>query len=795
MQNTDLQRETDARGQAGPARRPGDITLQGRVERVRFSSPESGFVVLKVKPARGAEFVAAGTVAEVVSGSGLEGVELQLRGNWEMTRYGRQFRFSQCRILGSELLFFLSKVVKGLGPAMAKSLIDSFGEEELVRILDNEPQRLLQVKGIKEKRLALIMRSWHKHRSLRDLARYLGGRGQISPNLLVRIYNHFGENSLETVKKDIYSLTEIRGVGFKTADKLAVSMGLDPGSPARIKAAIRHVLVESAENHGHCWLTSQQLEEAVTEVLSSDEHSPEPRMIESVKGQMILDGSIVQGARGEVGLSAYRYMEDWLREFFLTRSARCNRPVIAQEDIVSFLEQYEESIGIELAPEQKEIITRIAAEPRMVFALAGYAGTGKTTICKAILDLLTTRFVDDRDDVICCAFTGMASSRIRKATGYEAVTIHSLLKYRGENRFEHGPDNPLPHRVVLLDEASMVSLPLFYRLAKALRPGTLLVMVGDPAQLPPIGAGNVFGDALKNELVPSVHLERIFRQSQESVLALFANEIRQGRVPEGVESGEWSDFRFEKVEKHNIYALKKRSTERELKMYREENNQAILDHILGLARQYAARLDYPVWDFQVLTPMRGGQLGTEIFNTRLQPILNKSGGKTVTRAGITIQEGDKVVHLQNRDMPVMGWGQFLEEEKQFEAVEFRRVFNGNVGLVSRIDAEAEQFYVVYPERIVVAYDFDFLGDIIELAYALTVHKAQGSQYRVVAIPLTNSHFIMLNNKWFYTAITRAEKMVHLVGQEYALKRASTNIQGVSRQTWLSSRALPHGETA
>jgi len=761
------------------------IVLKGRVERVRYSSPETGYAVLRVKPARGAPFIAAGHVAEVVNRAGLDGVEFQFEGNWAMTRYGRQFQFSKCQVLGSELLFFLAKVVKGLGPKMAQALIDQMGEERLVHILDNEPEELLKVKGIKEKRLALIIRSWQKHKNLRRLAEYLGGKAQITPNLLVRVYNHFGDDALEIVRNDVYSLTEVRGIGFKTADKIAVSLGLAPDSPARIRAAIRHCLVEAAENEGHCWLKWEQLVDSVKDVLSSDEHTPDQALIEGVKGQMILDGTVVQGEEGQVGLSSYRYMEEWLREFFTSRSECCNRPVIPSEQVEAFLASYEEAIGIELASEQREIVNRIVSEPRMVFGLAGYAGTGKTTICRAILDLLTRYFVEDRQDVVCCAFTGMASSRIRKTTGYEAVTIHSLLKYRGENKFEHGPENPLPHRVVLLDEASMVSLPLFYRLARALRAGTLLILVGDPAQLPPIGAGNVFGDALRTGLVPAVHLTRIFRQSEDSVLALFANEIRQGRVPDGVDGQGWSDFRYDKVERHNIYALKKNSTERELKKYREENNQAILDHILGLARQYARRLSHPVWEFQVLTPMRVGQLGTEIFNTKLQSILNMSDGASLTRAGITIREGDKVVHLQNRDMAVMGWNEFVKQGKQFETVEFRRVFNGNVGLVSKIDYESEQFFVVYPERIVVAYDFDFLGDIVELAYALTVHKAQGSQYRIVVIPLSNSHYIMLNNKWFYTAVTRAEEMVYLVGQGFALRRACTNIQGVKRQTWLS----------
>jgi len=481
-------------------------------------------------------------------------------------------------------------------------------------------------------------------------------------------------------------------------------------------------------------------------------------------------------------------METWLEDFFRERSLEEeSRPVISKDEVEDFLRWYQEKTGIELADNQREIVTRIATEPRLVFGLAGYAVTGKTTVCRAILDLLSRHYTGP-DEIVCCAFTGMASARLRKATGYDAYTIHSLLKYQGEGKFEYGPGKPLPYKVVLLDEASMVNLSLFYRLARALKPSTLFLLVGDPAQLPPIGAGNVFSDAIDRDLIPTVHLTRIYRQSEDSVLTLFANEIRQGKVPNGVDQQGWKDFSFENVERHNIYALKKGRSEKELKALREENNLAIRDRMLKLAAYYRNRLSHPVWDFQVLTPMRVGILGTEVLNQELQQILNQSNGVSITRGGITIREGDKVVHLQNRDMEVMGWSDFVKAGKNFESAEFRRIFNGNVGLVSKIDREAEQFFVVYPERIVVAYDFDHLGDIIELAYALTVHKAQGSQYRIVVIPLTNSHFIMLNNKWFYTAITRAEEKVYLIGQNYALKRACTNSASVQRQTWLGKKA-------
>ncbi len=767
--------------------RLGMTKVRGTVERVTYADSQSGFAILKVRPKRGALFTVKGHVAELANNASVIGAEFEFHGSWQMSKYGRQFDFDSYKLLGSELLFFLSKVVKGLGQKLAEELIDRYGEKELVDILDNRPEELLKVKGIKEKRLAIITKSWRKHRALRDLAIYLGGRAKITPNLLVRIYNYFGNESLEVIKENPYRLTEIRGIGFKTADKIALDLGIMFDSPWRIKAAVNHLLVEAAEQDGHCYLFKKDLASKLKELLSTEEQELGSSRIEGVLKKMLLSGELSIDDEERIGLSSYRFMEEWLRDFFRERSRESHRKVLSQKEAQSFISQYEDRCGVEFSKEQKEIITKIATEPGMVFGLAGYAGTGKTTVCKAILDLII-KYYAKRKEVVCCAFTGMASSRLRKATGYEALTIHSLLKYKGENLFEHGPDNPLPFKVVLLDEASMVNLGLFYRLARALKPSTLFILVGDPAQLPPIGAGNVFSDLLETGLLPAVHLRKIFRQREDSRLTLFANEIRKGKVPEGVEEQGWHDFSFERIEKHNIFALKRqKKSESELKRFREENNEAIKQRILRLAKEYSKVLSHPSWEFQVLTPMRIGQLGTEVLNSELQKILNKTKGDSIKRAGFEFREGDKVVHLQNRDMEVMDWDSFAASgKKRFEHQETRRVFNGSVGLVASIDKELEQFYVVYPERIVVAYDFDHIGDIIELAYALTVHKAQGSQYRVVAIPLSNSHYIMLNNKWFYTAITRAEEKVYVIGQGFALKRACQNVQGVQRLTWLKA---------
>ncbi|MGQ9499423.1 MAG: SF1B family DNA helicase RecD2 [Dissulfurimicrobium sp.] len=773
----------------GPPVRDKEIFLSGRIERVTYASAETGFVVLRVRPKNGSIFTATGHVPDIANKAGLDGADFEFCGQWTVTKYGRQFAFSSCNPIGSELLFFFSKVVKGLGPKLADELIARYGEEELVRILDNTPERLLDVKGIKERRLEIIMRSWRKYKSLRALAEYLGGgKGVVSPNLIIRIYNHFGDKALAVVRDDPYRLTEVRGIGFKTADRIAMGLGIAPHSPSRIRAAAVHLLIHAAESDGHCYLDEDGLVMLMGDALSSGEQRPDDALLRSVLRSMILDGLLVKGPGHEIGLSQYKYMEDWLADFFKERSNESDRMVITDDIVGGFIERFEETTGFKLAVEQKEVIRRIATEPRLVFGVAGYAGTGKTTVCRAILDLLSAHYAT-REQIVCCAFTGMASARLKKATGYDAFTIHSLLKYQGEGRFEYGPEKPLPYRVVVLDEASMVNLPIFFRLARALRPDTLLILVGDPAQLPPIGAGNVFSDVLETGLVPAVYLTRIYRQSEDSVLALFANEIRQGRIPDDVDGQGWRDFAFCNVERHNIFALKKGRSDAELKAFRDENNDAILERIQELARQYKERLTHPIWDFQVLTPMRVGKLGTEVLNPVLQTILNpkKELHVQVKSAGMTLFDGDKVVHLQNKDMEIMDWENYVRNGRIFNSEGVRRIFNGNVGLVTGIDNEAGRFYVVYPERIVVAYDFDFFGDIIELAYALTVHKAQGSQYRIVVIPLTNSHYIMLNNKWFYTAVTRAEEKVYLVGQPSALRRACKNVQGVRRATWIGLR--------
>jgi len=680
-------------------------------------------------------------------------------------------------LLTNELFYFLSKVVKGLGDKLARDLIDRYGNDKLIEILEHEPERLLEFKGIKERKLSKIKASWEKQKELRELSNYLIPFG-ISTNFLIRIYNFYGKDSVQKVKENPYCLTEIRGIGFKTADGIAQKLGISFSSPFRVQAALRHALVSAAEEQGHTRLPISMLYANIRELIDTE--------TDKIQDEDISQGLDMLAGMGEilieqetVSLSSYDYMEKWLLTFFRDRSMGRNKPILTMEAANSYVENAQKSMKVQFSPEQREIILRIATGMNLVYALAGYAGTGKSTISKVILNMLAQHFCKP-EEIVCCAFTGMASSRIRKLTGFPSYTIHTLLKYSGENKFEYNKDNPLPYRVVLLDEASMVNLPLFYRLCLALRSDALFIVVGDPAQLPPIGAGYVFGDILNKDFLNRTVLTTIFRQSEDSVLVHFANVIRQGKIPDDYNGEQYIDFSFHSQDIPGYFTLRKQLAEDEMKKIREKNNEKIKDQIVSLAQDMIGTLEFPTWDFQVLTPMKRGILGTEALNPVLQDIFNPNGRNEVQVSGIRIRERDKVVHLQNKDMETVFYTPTIL--KKIDSVRFdrQRVFNGSVGIVMKIDHEDESFYVLYPGNVLVRYEFDHIRDLVDLAYCLTVHKAQGSQYKYVVIPLSNSQFMMLNNKWFYTAITRAEKKVFLIGQEYAFKRACTNVESQQR---------------
>ncbi|MEA3347647.1 MAG: AAA family ATPase [Pseudomonadota bacterium] len=755
-------------------------TIRLRVKRTSYLNSDNGYVVLKGESGRRL-VTAVGYLPEALDGGKLTGAEFELDGQWEMSKFGRQFAFSTARLITNQLFYFLAKVVKGLGDKLAQRLLDHYGEKKLLSILENEPDKLLEFKGIKEKKLKLIKSSWEKQKNLRALSEFLLPHG-ITPNLLVRIFNTFGDEAGKKIRENPYSLTEIRGVGFKTADIIARKLGLPFASVHRVEAAVNHLLLEAGDQDGHTYLLPETLHHQLSELLDDEEKKLETTTFEQVMRTMQVEDKLVIDNGRRIALKAFHYMESFLETFFRNQSKERFKPLAELEKVNHFINEQQQSLGFTLAPEQRRIITMIGTGKRRLYALSGYAGTGKSTIAKTILDFLSQHYCD-RKEIICCAFTGMAAARIRKLTGYKAYTIHSLLKYQGDNRFEFNRERPLPYKVILLDEAGMVNSQIFYRLALAIAKKSLFIMVGDPAQLPPIGAGNVFADILGKSYLANTSLNQIFRQSEDSVLVHFANIIRKGELPPNHDR-HYKDFIFMREDIPNYFQLKKELPEKELREIRGACNERIRQLILELAAKAVKRLKFPTWDFQVLTPVRRGPLGTEVLNHQLQEVFNPQSRCQTERFGTIFKVDDKVVHLQNKDMECAYYRQGFSPS---QSAEWRRqrIFNGFVGIIKEIDLDNELFYVVYPGPLVVRYNFDHIRDIIDLAYCLTVHKAQGSQYKYVAIPLSNSHFMMLNNKWFYTAITRAEKKVYLIGQQFAFKRSCTNVEAAIRNTFLS----------
>ncbi len=757
-------------------------TIQCRVKRVSYNNPENGYVVLKGESGKGL-ITAVGNLPEALAGGKLQGVEFEFKGQWEMSRYGRQFAFAGARIITNETFYFLAKVVKGLGDKLAHRLLAHYGEKEVVRILDDEPEKLLEFKGIKEKKLKQIKGSWEKQKNLRELSKFLLPHG-ITPNLLIRIFNALGDDAVRMIRVNPYSLTEIRGIGFKTADDIARKLGLSFTSPHRVEAAINHLLLEAGDQNGHTYLELETLSQQLSELLDdSDEEKINPAVFTETIEKMEQKGNLVLDRQQNfIALKAFHFMESFLDNFFRDRSRERFQPLYKISGLEPFIDRQRQRLGFDLAPEQRQIITTVATGKRRLYALSGYAGTGKSTIARLLLNLLEENFCD-RKQITCCAFTGMAAARIRKLSGFQAYTIHSLLRYQGDNRFEFNRDKPLPYKVILLDEAGMVNTQIFYRLTQAISPETIFIMIGDPAQLPPIGAGNVFADILDKPYLAHTSLTRIFRQSEDSVLVYFANIIRKGEMPPDYEKS-YEDFIYMREDIPNYMQLKKELPEKELREIRGMCNNRIRELILELAAKAVKRLKFPTWDFQVLTPVRRGPLGTELLNHQLQKVFNPEAAPQTERFGTIFKVNDKVVHLQNKDMEC---ARYRAETLPSHNHTWRRqrIFNGFVGIIKEIDPDNELFYVIYPGPLVVRYTFDQIRDIIDLAYCLTVHKAQGSQYKYVAIPLSNSHFMMLNNQWFYTAITRAEKKVYLIGQQYALKRGCTNVDTTVRNTFLS----------
>ena len=757
------------------------MTLTGKIDRILYS--DEGFLIAKLD--NGSKVSGHCLVADPQT---LEGQEVELEGEWEEhPKFGPQFRFENLEIKGSELYFYLTKVVKGVGQKLVKRLIAHYGEEELLRILDEEPQKLLEFKGIKEKKLAQITESWQRYKEIRELAMFLAPY-KIGQSIVAKIYRTFmgRRNPVEAIRENPYVITQVRGVGFRRADEMALSMGIDPQSPFRIEAAVSYVLREIADQQGSSAVDEKSLIERLQEELRTGaEDAPLAETIETMVAEKKL--VLLHNVRGEryYAHPIHYQAEASLFAFFRARRRRKEEPIV--EDVEAFLAETQEKIGFVLGEEQKRAV-RLLNEGVTALALVGYAGTGKSTVARTMLELLQNRY--GYDAIVTTALSGIAAQRIHDTTGFRSATIQSLL-------VAHKEKDELPYDVVLLDEASMVNSQIFYQLVAKLKEEAILIVVGDDGQLPPIGAGNVLHDIVQYQLLPVVKLTRIYRQSEEQAITLIADRIRRAEVPDY--RARYIDFRFVDRSIPDWFSRRQSMSETEKRELRDAHNREILKTILEEAvphvleaRKYLEekRVGEYLTRLQVITPMRGGTLGVENLNVELQKLYNPSPKHAVKRGPYTYGLYDKVVHIKNENMPAYtpeGFKEGAEPEPQ-------RIYNGMIGLIFRMDPEEEECFVYYPtEEVVVRYGYEHLGEYLTLAYALTIHKTQGMEYDTVIIPMTYSHYIMHNTKLLYTAVTRAKKMCIIVGEEAAFRGACRRVDTTRRTTVLGLLAERQAE--
>jgi exodeoxyribonuclease V alpha subunit len=709
--------------------------LSGTIERVTFHNPDSGFVVLRVqvKGKRGPVTV-VGQTPRAVAGEYLEAT-----GAWKQDpEHGEQFKADTLRTAPPNSLEGIEKylgsgLVKGIGKHYAKKIVHVFGERTL-QVIDESPAFLKEVKGIGPRRIQQIRESWRQQKAVRDIMVFLHSHG-VGHGRAVRIWKTYGDKALELVRANPYRLAnDIWGIGFKSADDLAQRLGIDRQSPQRAQAALRYVLKELSED-GHCGYPQEEVIKQ-TQALTG---IAEPVLVNAT-ADLIHEREL---ERETIGGAAWLFLKRLhAAEVGAARGLRelqCGRHPLPAINVDVALDWVQQRMGLTLADRQREAVRQ--ATTQKVLVITGGPGVGKTTLVRGILEI----FLAKKLRCLLCAPTGRAAKRLTESTGREAKTIHRLLEYDHSGP-KRDRERPLDVDLLIVDETSMVDISLMHQLVKAIPPNACVVLVGDVDQLPSVGPGTVLTDIIASGVVPTVRLTEIFRQAQESGIVRAAYRVHEGEQPESTPEGKLGDFYFIEVERPPV----------------------IIDRILQLLRERIParfKLD-PLRDIQVLTPMNRSELGVRNLNQRLQTELNPPGdGPEVARFGWSFRLGDKVLQTQN------------DYDKE--------VFNGDIGRIRKIDEEGQEVTVDYDGQMV-AYDFEEL-DELALAYALTIHKSQGSEYPAVVIPLHTQHYLLLQRNLLYTGITRGKQLVVLVGSKKALGLAVERQDTARRCTALASR--------
>ena len=788
-------------------------TLQGILERIVYENPDTGYTVGRLSARDHAELITVvGNLASVNPGE-----SLLLQGEWvDNPKYGRQFQIEKYEtILPANVVglrkYLGSGLIKGIGPKMAALIVRKFGMDTM-DIIENEPDKLARVPGIGRKRVEIIKEAWEAQREIKNVMLFLQSH-DVSTAHAAKIYKTYGNDAIPIVTENPYQLADdIYGIGFVTADTIAQKLGMEKDAPQRVQAGIKYVLSQKADD-GHVFQHCSELVEACQTMLEQELAAIEQGIHALVEKEEIINPSFTdpsntdqQDSIGEpqdsyeisgqqstisnqegiseadqkplstdnrqlitdnhsaIYLAPFYYAELGVaNQFSRLLASQEQSPVLLSPNTALFLTELENEMDLHFAPQQRKAILTAMTTRAMI--LTGGPGTGKTTTVVGMIRL----FEAQGRHITLTAPTGRAAKRLSETTGGEAKTIHRLLEFSPQiNSFKRNRQNPLDTDVVIVDEMSMVDLVLMNRLMQAIRPSTTVILIGDTDQLPSVGAGNVLKALIDSQKIPVIELTEIFRQAQESMIVTNAHRINKGDFPELTGEADRNFFFIEEEDPENITEL-----------------------ICSLiADRLPQHYDYhPIDDIQLLCPMRRGTLGTENLNKRLQEVLNV---EYTAPAAHPLEKARFGTHGYNRQAPRFGnqsatVGGFRVGDKVMQVRNNYDydVFNGDIGRVVAIERIDKKVCIQYPDKQV-AYDTADLGELV-LAYATTIHKAQGSEYPVVVIPLHTQHYLMLQRNLLYTGITRAKERVVIVGTKKALGICIRNNQVMQRNSYLAER--------
>ena len=718
-----------------------EVTLIGTLEKILYSNPENGFII--------GTFLTENTIRPVtVKGIVYNNVvheTLNLKGNWENHKiYGRQFSFREFMPVAptSEegmIRYLSSEIFKGIGKKTAQRIVNKFGNDTF-KIIDSSPELLSKIKGVNKKQQKSLLNSWEEQRGLRDVMTFLRGVG-ISHGFALRIYAKHGMNSIPLIKANPYLLTDISGIGFLTADGIAHNLGFDKNSPHRAAAGLLYMLEQQVLNGHTCYPLPDLLEKTAPELLID---------------KTILEESLNQLIEDRLVYCAEQNDENGERQIFIARMRyyRAEQRIVENifrilkskaytifESESSLIEEQERKVGLKLDEAQREAVNAVLKYK--VLIVTGGPGTGKTTLVRFILGLMRPKI----PSIALAAPTGRAAKRITETTGSSSSTIHRLLEATNVG-FQRNRENPLDQELITIDETSMIDTLLMDSFLEAVPSASRLIIVGDVDQLPSVGAGTVLQDFIKSGSIPVVRLNHIFRQAYGSFITVNAHKVRRGELPSVNKSSKQSDL---KDQLQDYYFIE------------ESDQEKIVEKILLLNTERIPqrfKLD-PMKEIQVLTPMHRGITGASQLNRNLQEKINPDA-KGIEHREQWFRVGDKIMQQQN------------DYEKQ--------VFNGDLGRVVDCDQDSKELYVKF-EQSHIHYKSNEL-DQLTLAYAITVHKSQGSEYSAVIMPITTHHYMMLQRNLLYTAITRGKQLVVLIGTSAAVRIAVQNQGTLNRYTSL-----------